>query len=156
MEVRMFNHSKVRKSWRAAALTVALPLMLASPAAASAGQQAADNAPLSQAVVLSEPFDADCGLLPPHCTIRLNREMTRRARDAAQVGGPIAAAACTRVPVPLVAGVCAAAVAAGSQLLATFASNYYEDGDCLGIKVAAVPTPAVAPTRVKRGDHNCS
>jgi hypothetical protein len=168
----MFNRDTVRRSWKAAALTVALPLVLASPAAALAGQQsdgqaarsaattanvAQVSAPLSQAAISSSPFDAGCGLLPPKCTVRLNRPMTRRARDAAQVAGPIAAGVCAAVPVPAVGAICAAAIAAAAQAFATAASNYYEDGDCLALNILPTPpTPIATPSRVKHGEHNCS
>jgi hypothetical protein len=159
----MLNRDTARRSWRSAALAVALPLMLASPAAASAGQQAAGEAQRapapSPAVILSAPVDAGCDWLPPSCTLRFNRDMTRRARNAAQLAGSLGGTACAGVPLPQVKGVCAAVIAATAGVLATAASNYYEDGDCLGIKIIANPIvqPAVAvPVRVKHGDHNCS
>jgi len=136
------------------ALTVALPLMLASPAAASAGQQAA--APPSQAVIAAAPFEGSCGILPPKCVVRLHRPTTRTARNAAQIGGPIAAGVCAAVVIPVGVAVCVAAIDASAQAFAAAAANYYEDGDCLAVNIVPVIPPIVSPSRVKRGDHNCS
>jgi hypothetical protein len=157
--------SNVRRYWKAAALTVALPLMLAAPAAASAGQAAgnasdaaapAKIAPASPAAVLSEAFDTSCGLLPPQCTLRLNRATTRRARNAAVLAGSIAAGACDPVDIPGLQTVCRTVIGVSVGALALAASNYYEDGDCLGIEILAGPVPIASPVRVKHGDHNCS
>jgi len=151
----MFNRNRVRRSWKGAALTVALPLALASPAAASAGQNVVHGiAPSSQAVINSAPYEASCGLLPPNCTVRLNRATTRNARDTAQLAGPIATAACALVPGP--GAICAAVIGGGAAGLAVIATRYYEDGDCLALKIMPAPTPLVSPERVKRGEHNCS
>jgi hypothetical protein len=164
----MFTHSTVRRSWRAAALTVALPLMLASSAAASAGQQAAGNAPHaaaaaktnvaqviappSRAVIRSSTFEGSCGLFT--CTVRLNRPATRNARDASWVIST-AASMCGFIPPP---GniICGAAVAAGAVIVAVAAGRFYEQGDCLAINFNHPPLPSAAwPSKVSRGDHNC-
>ena len=152
----MFNRSTVRRSWKAAALAVALPLMLAGPAAASAGQQAAGQAPEPQAVILSAPFDTSCGLLPPNCTIRLNRATTRNAGTVTGIVSGIASAACDPLDLPIVKNVCRGAILASAGAFAIAATEYYHDGDCLGIKVLVAPTPLAAPERVKHGQHNCS
>jgi hypothetical protein len=157
--------SNVRRFWKAAALTVALPLMLAASAAASAGQAAgsasdvaaaAKVAPASQAAALSEAFDTSCGLLPPKCTLRLNRATTRRARNAAALAGTIAAGACDPVDIPGWQTACRTVIGLSVGGLVLAASNYYEDGDCLGIEILIGPVPIASPQRVKHGDHNCS
>jgi hypothetical protein len=157
--------SNVRRFCKAAAVTVALPLVLAAPAAASAGQAAgnasdaaaaAKVAPASQAAVLSEAFDTSCGLLPPKCTLRLNRATTRRARNAATLAGTIAAGACDPVDIPTFQTVCRSLIGLSVGGLVLAASNYYEDGDCLGIELLVAPVPVASPVRVKHGDHNCS
>ena len=157
----MFDHNTVRRAWRPAAPAVALALVLAAPAAAGAGQQAAGEARAaaapSQAVILSAPVSASCGLLPPACTVRLNRSMTRRARDAAGFAGSVGTAACSEISLPVVTRVCTGLVIVSAGTLATAATNYYEDGDCLAIKISPLPPPGSAlPERVKHGDHNCS
>ena len=167
----MFNRPTRRRSWKAAAVTAALPLMLASSAAAGTGQQAAGTAadtvaaktnlaralaPSSQALALRAPVQASCGLLPPKCTLRLDRSTTRRARNAATLASGIATAACDPIDLPVVKRVCTGAIALSVGGLALAASNYYEDGDCLAIDIVPLPTPVATPSRVKHGDHNCS
>jgi uncharacterized low-complexity protein len=153
----MFSRHTVRRSWKAAALMVALPLALASPAAASAGQQVEQGvAPLSQALISSAPVEGSCGVLPPKCTARLNRATTRNARDTADVTGTIAALVCLKVPIPLASGICMAAIAGSAQAISNAAGRYYEDGDCLAINIVPIVPPLVSVARVKRGDHNCS
>lgn len=151
----MFNRNTVRGSWKAAALMVVLPLALASPAVASAGQQVEQGVvPASQAVVSSAAIDTSCGVLPPECIVRLDRATSRRARDAQQLGGSLPVAICASVPGPGTA--CAIAIGLAAQTLAKVASNYYEDGDCLGLRIRLFPNPIPTPERVKRGEHNCS
>lgn len=148
----MFNRNTVRRSWKAAALTVALPLALASPAAASAGPNVTQGAPASQAVANNAEIDTSCGVLPPECIVRLDRAMSRRARDAEQLGGSLAPAICASIPGPGTA--CAIAIGLGAQAISKVASNIYEDGDCLGLRIRVI-NPLPTPERVKRGEHNC-
>ena len=168
----MFHHSTVRRSLMAAAVTVALPLMLASSAAASAGQQAAGDAPDSAAAttnvaqvlappsqaVVSAAAEASCELLGLHCIVRLDRETTRRARDSAELTSAIIGPLCDVIPLAVVKVACKAAIGSQVRILAKAARDYYADGDCLAVNVVGVPGAAqvVYPSRVKRGDHNCS
>ena len=152
----MFDADTLRRFRKAAALMVALPLVLAAPAAASAGQQTVADltAPASQAVAAAEAVDVSCGVLPPKCTARLNRAQTRTARDAGAVAGVIAGVICAEVPGP--GTPCTIALGGAATVLALSAGRFYEDGDCLGVEIMLAPVPLATPMRVKRGDHNCS
>lgn len=103
-------------------------------------------------IVADPTFQGDCGIIT--CTLRLNRASTRNARDA---GWLIAAAAggCAVISAGVGAVVCGAAVAPAATLLAVAAGRYWENGNCLGIKIAVAPGTPSWPTQVKKNTFNC-
>jgi hypothetical protein len=123
--------------------------------------QTVDHAGAAYPVVADPKFQADCGNIS--CTVRLDRATTRTVRDASQVvllgasicgyiatavGGPLAAAA---------AAACALAIAPAAVVISIAAARYYENGNCLQLKVFPNPvTGAVTvPGEVKKGTRNC-
>lgn len=102
-------------------------------------------------MVADPSVQADCGWVT--CTIRLNRAWTRNARDAAWIIGA-AASLCAFIG-GVGAAACGAAVAIPAVAYAVFAGRYYEDGDCLGIRVVKYAPGLSYPVRVKRNSYNC-
>jgi hypothetical protein len=103
--------------------------------------------------VTADPaFFADCGIVT--CTARLDRAQTRNARDAAWIAS-VGAGFCTFIPVPPAAAACAITVLAATVTFAVAAGRYYENGNCLGIRVSRVGGP-VWPVEVGRGSFNCA
>jgi hypothetical protein len=132
--------------------TASLVRLAQSPAAASVGAPAIGTLARG-ARVSTRKFQGDCGWFT--CTIRLNRAATRSARDA---GWLISAAAgmCAVLASGPGAVVCGAAVAPAAVGLAVFAGRYWEEGNCLGIKLTHPPIPPRAwPSKVRRGKYNC-
>ena len=104
-------------------------------------------------VVADPSFQGDCGYVT--CTLRLNRAMTKNARDAGAIIG-IAAGACATFSGP-VAIVCGAAIAPAAGITAVLAARYYDDGDCIKFKFYPVPpTGAAIPERLDHGTYNCT
>ena len=103
--------------------------------------------------VVADPYiDRDCGdWKTPTCTWRFDRTTTKNLRTVSAVLG-IMAGACSFVGP--IAVFCAAAVVPASGLLAIAASNYYEDGDCLGVRTLKTGGPFWF-TRVQRHTYNC-
>ena len=141
--VRGHLRQRLRRSvaWVMAAVTTTGLLLVAT---ASSGEA-------------SPAFQGDCGRLT--CTVRLDRAQTRNARDAGAVIG-LAAGGCGALSLGVLSPVCAAAVAPVAGVVAVAAARFYEQGDCLQIKVAKIApaggVPPALPGAVRRGTRNCT
>lgn len=96
------------------------------------------------------PKQADCGWVT--CTVRLSRDLTRQARDLGRLL-QIGATLCARFS-GLVGAICWGAVLPAASLLAEFASRYYNNGNCLGMRFNLLG-PAAWPVEVRRGTYDC-
>lgn len=90
------------------------------------------------------------------CTLRLDRNWTHRATDAAWVTGTLAGL-CALLGSPLAATACAVYVGGHAATIAAEAREYHKAGDCLGLRHPHLsPLPVVEPIRVAAGTHNCT
>ena len=104
--------------------------------------------------VVHQPTQADCGYIT--CTIRLDRALTRDARDFAWYAAPAMALICSKLgPYALI---CEAAAVTAGVALSVQANRYYEVGNCVSIRFglnALPPLPAWA-VEVRYGTYNCT
>ncbi len=101
-------------------------------------------------VVAASAFEANCGIIS--CKLYFDRAQTRNARDFWWLIG-VGASACFFLSGPA-APICAVAVAAQAGSINAYAGRFYEDGDCIKLKVF-ISGPPIIPERHKRGVRNC-
>ena len=95
-------------------------------------------------------FSVSCGYIS--CKVYFNRALTRNARDTGWLM-TMGAGSCIALSGPAGA-ICAAAIGAQAGAISSFAGRFYEDGDCLKLKVL-LPAGPIIPERHKRGERNC-
>lgn len=102
-------------------------------------------------VVADPSYQGDCGYVT--CTVRFNRAKTLEASKTAQFLSLIGTACSALGPA---AGVpCGLAATAEALYISYQAGEYYDDGDCLKIKVSPGAVTAW-PQRLEHGDYNCT
>ncbi|MFG1797513.1 hypothetical protein [Nocardia sp. NPDC049149] len=109
---------------------------------------------LPAGVAAADPTQSDCGNIT--CTVRLDRAQTRNARDRSWLVGAGSGLICVGLGG---AGrtVCAGVIALVATDIAVNAGRYYEDGNCIGIRLLQHTNLTYAgTTEVTRGTYNCA
>ena len=107
-------------------------------------------------VVADPAVQSDCGIAT--CTIRFDRARTHFIGHSGQPVGSIASAVCVMATGPA-AGVCIAVINAVGWAVSANARDYYNNGNCYGIRYPKnfpVPVPPPHSTQVNRGTYNCN
>lgn len=112
--------------------------------------QTVDHIGATYPVVADPAFETNCGIVS--CKLYFDRAQTRNARDFWWLTGA-GASACFFLSGPA-APVCAVAIAAQAGAINAYAGRYYEEGNCVKLKVFVTGGPII-PERHKRGERNC-
>ncbi|MGW4719565.1 hypothetical protein [Nocardia sp. NPDC004260] len=100
----------------------------------------------------AQSTQSDCGNIT--CTIRLDRAQTRSARDKSWLVGAGSGLICA--PLNVAGTVCAGVIALVATDIAVDAGTYYENGNCIGIRVIPHGLTFAGTTEVTRGTYNCA
>ena len=119
-------------------------------------QHVSHHGAVAYPVVADPSYQGDCGYVS--CTLRFNRARTRDARDASLLIG-LSATACGFLTGPA-APACAVAIGLQAGAIAVFANRFYEQGDCLKLKLPLSdlfsPVPVAIPQSLDHGSYNCT
>lgn len=109
-------------------------------------------------VVADPAVQHDCGFVT--CTIRFDRQRTHFIGFSGQSVLAISSTVCGLIPAAPVAVVCAAVVNTIGWAVSSHARNYYNNGNCYGIRyprnfpLVSIPPPH--STQVMHGTYNCT
>jgi hypothetical protein len=115
--------------------------------------QVVEHSGAAYPIVADPAVQHDCGWVT--CTIRFDRGTTH---SIAYSGGPvstIASGACQYAPGHIKV-TCTLVVNGMGWLVSGFARDYYENGNCFGIRYAKPPVYSPHATQVNHGTYNCT